>query len=583
LTSSVVHNNRIQPSNRPKRPSPSSAPGSGTRIRFRPLSDGTISERSEDEMAVEGSDRVQATHHGDAVQPAAREDTVGQLAELMEPTSATEERRGALHQALAGIREDLGFATATVYVGGPGGWHIMERDGATRPWHGVLDPVLLDGADQAIEYLDVRAIPRVGDRLASLGCASVAMLPLPYGGRLLLDSGAVAPSGGWIERVRPYLELIGIMAGPSLPAESALQGHEEVAALDRVFMVCQDAVSRPGSTIEDLLAGVRDAIRADELFVVSDRGADLEVIASPACPLAAMSRDEGVVFDAGTSLGEDLVRLLALNLGASSRVLAGAVGRGEPFGEMLMAGWAEGPALTPVSTGIVARAVSTARSALQNRLHAVTTLFDEERSRLAYAIHDDLTQTVTGAVLELEALGARIERDPKEAIGVLERSKTEIRRALADLRATLFDLSQTGEEARQAAAPLTRYVEDVVRRWRLPARVAVEGNLTKVPPRVLSVAYTVIREALTNAAKHSTASNVTVSITAADGELTVMVGDAGRGFTPQQERAAREDNHFGLGMLRKRVAEVGGRIQIESQPGVGTRVLAQLPIGGVGR
>lgn len=507
---------------------------------------------------------------------------MGQRAEVASPLAASEQRRGALHQALAAIRSDLGFDTATVYVSGPGGWHLLERDGAIRPWHGVLDPAVLEGGDQAIEYLDVRAIPTVGDRLASLGCASVALLPLPYGGRLLLDSGTAAPSGGWIERVRPYLDLVGIMAGPSLPMDSALRGREEVAALDRVFQVCQDAVSRPGSTIDEVVTGVRDAIRADELYLIADRGVDLEVIASPVLVVSAVPRPEAFVFEAGAALGDEILRLMGLSVGASSRVLAGAVGRSDPLGEILMAGWAEGPALTPVSAGIVARAVSTARSALQNRIHAVTALFDQERSRLAYAIHDDLTQTVTGAVLELEALRARIERDPKDAISVLERSKTEIRRALAELRATLFDLSRTSEEARQAA-PLARYVEDVVRRWRLPARVAVEGNLTQVPPRVMSVAYTVIREALTNTAKHAAASNVTVSITAAEGELTVMVGDAGRGFTPQQERAAKGDNHFGLGMLRKRVGEVGGRIQIESQPGVGTRVLAHFPIGGNAR
>jgi two-component system chemotaxis sensor kinase CheA len=59
-----------------------------------------------------------------------------------------------------------------------------------------------------------------------------------------------------------------------------------------------------------------------------------------------------------------------------------------------------------------------------------------------------------------------------------------------------------------------------------------------------------------------------------------MVGDAGRGFTSQEERVARDEHHLGLDMLRKRVQEVGGHIEIESQPGKGTRVIAQLPIDG---
>jgi signal transduction histidine kinase len=404
------------------------------------------------------------------------------------------------------------------------------------------------------------------------------MLPLPYGGRLLLDSRTPATRGGWIERTRPYLELVGIMAGPVLPATSALQNHEEVAALDRVFTACQDAVANLSSTLEELVSRVRDAIWAGELFVVSDRGFHLEVLSSPAGTTTRIPRDEALRFEAGTDLDGDSLRRLAMAIGATSRALSGAVGHGDPSGEIVLAGWAEGPAMSPVSTRVVARAVSTARTALQNRQRAVTTLFDRERARLAYALHDDLTQTVTGAVLELEGLRRRIERDPQEAMDVLESSKSEIRRALAELRAILFELSKTTDQLEQQNAPLARYVEDVVKRWRLPARVAVEGSLNSVPPRILSVAYTVIREALTNAAKHSATTNVTVTITADERDLTVMIGDAGRGFTPQEERAAKQDNHFGLSMLRRRVSEVGGEMRIESQPGKGTRVIAQLPI-----
>jgi signal transduction histidine kinase len=529
-------------------------------------------------MALEGYDGMQVTGHGAEARPVIANGSVEDA--LSSTFVAGEARRSTLRHALAGIRHDLGFDTATVYVAGPDGWHVLERDGITAAWHAVLDPGVLEGLDGAVEYPDVRVIPRVGERLARLGCASLAMLPLPYGGRLLLDSGTAASEGGWVERARPYLDLIGIMAGPALPAGGALQSLEEVAALDRVFTACQDVVSRPSSTMEELLSSVRDAMRADELFIVTDRGFHLEVLSSPARALPHIAPDDSLRFEAGTAIEGDDLRRLAIAVGASCRALAGAVGREDPAAEIVLAGWAEGPAMSVVPATVVARTLSTARSALQNRQRAVTTLFDQERTRLAYALHDDLTQTVTGAVLELESLRRRIERDPQEAMTVLERSKAEIRRALGELRATLFDLSRTTDQIEQQDTPLTRYVEDVVKRWRLPARVAVEGDLSHVPSRVLSVAYMVVREALANAAKHSAATSVTVSITAHEHELTVMVGDAGRGFTSQEERVARDEHHLGLDMLRKRVQEVGGHIEIESQPGKGTRVIAQLPIDG---
>jgi signal transduction histidine kinase len=111
--------------------------------------------------------------------------------------------------------------------------------------------------------------------------------------------------------------------------------------------------------------------------------------------------------------------------------------------------------------------------------------------------------------------------------------------------------------------------------------VAVEGDLSIVPARVLSVAYVVIREALANAAKHAGGRGVTVTLAASDSDLTVVVGDGGHGFTREDELAAREAHHVGLDLLRRRVTEVGGQLRIESRPGRGTRVVARLPLRGV--
>ena len=199
---------------------------------------------------------------------------------------------------------------------------------------------------------------------------------------------------------------------------------------------------------------------------------------------------------------------------------------------------------------------------------------------MAYALHDGLTQTVTGAVLQLDALSKRIEQDPDGALTILDTSRREIRRALAELRGMLFDLTPPLED-REPEEPLTRYVQDVVKRWRLPARVAVEGDLSGVPGRVLSVAYVVIREALANAAKHAGGRGVTVTMAANDADLVVVIGDGGHGFTREDEMAAREAHHVGLDLLRRRVGEVGGQLRIESRPGKGTRVIARLPMHGV--
>jgi signal transduction histidine kinase len=217
-------------------------------------------------------------------------------------------------------------------------------------------------------------------------------------------------------------------------------------------------------------------------------------------------------------------------------------------------------------------------TAIRTRHHAAATLLDRQRARLAYAVHDGLTQTVAGAILELEALAGRVEKDPATAVSSIDASKAEIRRSLSELRAMLFELQQhTTEDEEQPVEPLMRYVDDVMKRWRVPARISVEGDLGTVPSRILSVAYVVIREGLANAAKHAGGRGVRVELAASDDDLTVAVSDRGRGFSGSDEVAARQAHHFGLQMLRKRVADVGGTLSVDSRPGSGTRVIAQLP------
>ena len=584
MTSPAMQDKKRESPNRPSEPpSPRRHPGS-VRFRLRPVIGGDQSEREAlPRMSLEATDGAAATRAGreQLVRPPEFINGIDRqthAAIMSAPTpTAVPDRTTAL---LVEVRDDLGFDTVSLYIRGPDEWKLLHRQGPERAWHGVLDPSLFEGTAEAVEYPDVRAIPGVGPRLAGLGCSSVAMLPLPDGGRVLFDSESPCRPGGWIERARPYLALISVMAGPAWQGGGALASHQEMATLDGLFAACQGVLERTGSTSEDLLGSAKSALHADELFLISDRGADLQVLTPNVGPYPRrLPRGQTLAREGSEpGLSGGTLAKLALSLGMSSRALAGAFGRLDGDFEVLVAGWAEGPALSPVSMAVAARTVSTARTGVQGRRNAVTSLLDKERTRMAYALHDGLTQTVAGAILELEALAKRIERDPAEALKVLENSKTEIRKALAELRGMLFDLSQTSDEQRSPSEPLTTYVDDVVKRWRLPARVAVEGDLTSVPASVLSVAYVVIREALANAAKHAAGRNVTVTLSAGHDDLTVIVGDGGRGFTHQDELAAREANHIGLDMLRRRVGEVGGKLRVESRPGKGTRVIAQLPI-----
>lgn len=205
--------------------------------------------------------------------------------------------------------------------------------------------------------------------------------------------------------------------------------------------------------------------------------------------------------------------------------------------------------------------------------HTVDTLLLEERTKWAIRIHDGLTQSVTSAVLELQTLQDRIRTDPEGAISTLNEIGDAIRNDLKEIREILFELHE-GRPRREP--PLGAFVAQLVDRWHLHARVSIEGDVDEVHDVVLETANAIVAEALANAAKHAGVPEVSVRIRVERGELRIEVEDRGSGIDGSED----EDPHFGLRLMRARAEEIGGTIQIESNPGTGTRVVAVLPVGG---
>ena len=226
--------------------------------------------------------------------------------------------------------------------------------------------------------------------------------------------------------------------------------------------------------------------------------------------------------------------------------------------------------------------MATSSSTLRNRksvhpavAHTVDALLLEERTKWAIHIHDGLTQSVTSAVLELQGLQHRIRTEPDDVLATLHEVEVAIRNDLKHIRQILFELD--GETPR--LEPLASFVDELVERWHLPARVSIEGELDVIPDRTLETANAIVAEALANAAKHSGAPEVSVRIRAGLDELRIEVEDRGNGIGAAE---ADGDPHFGLRLMREQAERIGGTIEIDSKPGSGTRVVAVLPVGGRG-
>jgi signal transduction histidine kinase len=204
--------------------------------------------------------------------------------------------------------------------------------------------------------------------------------------------------------------------------------------------------------------------------------------------------------------------------------------------------------------------------------NAVESLLLEERTRWAMQIHDGLTQSVTSAVLELQTLRHRIETDPDGAIETLETIEAEIRDDLHRIRELLFEMMEDVPPSEETS--LAGLVRDFAARWRLPVTVDVEGDLEVLDEASVEAAYSIVSEALANAAKHSGSPEVHVSLSVEADTLHVEVQDHGRGMAA----ATDEDPHFGIRIMRARAEALGGSLEMTSTPGHGTTVVAVLPI-----
>lgn len=204
--------------------------------------------------------------------------------------------------------------------------------------------------------------------------------------------------------------------------------------------------------------------------------------------------------------------------------------------------------------------------------HAVEALLLEERTRWAMQIHDGLTQSVTSAVLELQSLRHQIEVDPAGAVALIEQIEHEIREDLRRIRELLFEMTSAAPASTEPA--LAALVRDLASRWRLPASIDVAGDVDAVDEPTLEAVHAIVSEAFANAAKHSGAPEAHVRVHAESGSLHIEIEDRGRGIVPVPD----DDPHFGVGIMRARAEALGGSLNVESTPGHGTTVVAELPI-----
>jgi signal transduction histidine kinase len=393
-----------------------------------------------------------------------------------------------------------------------------------------------------------------------------------------------------------------------------------VAALTSLVLAAVTAERSASETAQRALTAEQAALRRIATLVAGEAASKrvfeqvtaeaARTVGAPAASLARFDEDDTVVFVGGWSesgaLAFPIDSRVALE---STRILAAVRNTGEPqrldryespageaverftsfgYGSAIAAPvklgghvWgtlvAAGPRGAPLAAGserrlgnfaeLVAQALANAdayRKLAASRARIVEAA-DTERRRLERNLHDGAQQRLVSLALQLRILKATLREDPASAETLLAEADSELVHALEELRELARGIHPGVLTEHGLTAALGALAE----------RAPVPVELTRVPdgrlPDPIEAAiYYLVAEAITNVAKYARATGASVAVERSNGIATVVVSDDGVG-------GAEPGPGSGLVGLADRVEALGGRLRVESPPGRGTRLTAEIP------
>jgi len=232
-------------------------------------------------------------------------------------------------------------------------------------------------------------------------------------------------------------------------------------------------------------------------------------------------------------------------------------------------------------TGLLTRQIARARDRLSQELghlHEQLSL-SQERIRISREIHDGIGHSLVNCILTLELCERLVCKEPDEACKVIRQEKDDLRGALDDMRDYVHHLRPADIETTSVTPLLQGYLARFTERTGVEAKLQAASPAMDVPPAAKLVLLRIVQEALTNAAKHSEATEIEVTLSRTrDGGAYCVVVDNGVGFDEESvlgDSSSRQG--FGLRGMIDRAKSIGGDVQVESSEGEGTRISVYIP------
>ncbi len=229
--------------------------------------------------------------------------------------------------------------------------------------------------------------------------------------------------------------------------------------------------------------------------------------------------------------------------------------------------------LAEIFAARAAVAVELRQRVARDALQRVVTAQELERRRLARELHDETGQALTSILLGLRGLeDVHDEAALRAAVGEV---RELVRSTLQDVRRLAVELRPKALDDFGLVAALERLTDNFAEQTGMAIEFVpnLQGD-GRFPPEVETALYRLVQESLTNIVKHARAKSVSIVLTQKAESISVVVEDDGVGFEPGRETG----DGIGLLGMRERVGLFGGRVVLESRPGAGTTVVAEVPL-----
>ncbi len=215
--------------------------------------------------------------------------------------------------------------------------------------------------------------------------------------------------------------------------------------------------------------------------------------------------------------------------------------------------------------------------ALQDLAVRLSRVEEDARRKFAAILHDELGQDLTAIKINIGILHKQMETKGDEFARDLEKVQDLLSKVIGITRDLTSEMYPTILDNLGLVAALRWYSDVFTEKFGMNARLEASNLSCRLPQEIETLLFRLVQEAFLNCAKHSRATQVTVSLTLEDSRLTIKVADNGRGFDPKSPDMAGR-NGMGLHIIRERMHSLGGRMIIDSAPGHGTTLTLQLAI-----